>query len=190
MANPRNLFIICLLLLLVVLVWHNSPLLAQSRHRAAKKPRTMLTLTNPVSGIKVIFHDPAFINQPFHDSAWQKLSIYLPGQSKPLTMRAEEGSGYMINSDNEEQWSPDGKYMTVWDTYGILDKDHFSGQRIIFVNLELGSNTGFWTRKGSPVTTDSFRGWVKGKPHVALYASDNPAPNGKEMTEEALDVWK
>ena len=107
----------------------------------------MLTLTNLVSGIEVVFHDPAFISdRSFKDSAWKKMSIYLPGKHQPEVMDANEGSGFMVNSDADEQWSPDGQYMTVWNTYAIVGRDEFSGQAIWFVRLKDGAYVGFETK--------------------------------------------
>ena len=67
----------------------------QARHAGPKKKKPMLTLTNLVSGIKVVFHDPAFISdRSFKDSAWKKMSIYLPGKHQPEVMDANEGTGF------------------------------------------------------------------------------------------------
>ena len=173
--------------LLITLLFNASFSLGQPRRLSPKKAKPMLTLTHPVSGIKVVFDDPAFIGEPLDYSAWKKLSIYLPGQAKPLILETDEDSGYMVNDNEEEQWSPDGTYMTVWDTYSIINKDEFSGQRIAFISLKDATEVRFYSKKGSGVSTDNFRGWVKNKPHVALKAAQVPGP--KEVLEEAQDIW-
>lgn len=176
-----------ILLLLIVLLLNVSLSLGQSRRVPAKKAKPMLTLTHPISGIKVVFHDPVFINDALDESAWKRISIYLPGEAQPKTMQAQTASGYMLNGNSERRWSPDGRYMSVWDTYNITGKNEFTGQRIIFVSLKHGAEAGFFTKEGYAVSTDSFRGWVKGKPHVMLCSADALGP--EEVLEEAQNIW-
>lgn len=175
------------ILLLLIVLLNAVPSLGQSRRLPAKKAKPMLTLTNPISGIKVVFDDPAFIDDDLDESAWKRIRIYLPGETQPKILRTESTSGYMLNDDPEEQWSPDGTYMSVWDTYNITGKNEFTGQRIVFVSLKHGVEAGFSTKEGRYVSTDNFRGWVKGKPHVMLKAANALGP--EEVLEEAQDIW-
>ena len=128
----------------------------------------MITLTNPVSGIKLTFHHPAFVETPLKNSAWTEITVQTKDDT--FTVKAPEQTGYMINSDNNfnQFWSPDGKYISLYRVYGIISKEKFSGMAITFLALLYGEVVEFTAKEGKSVTTDNFSGWAKGKPHSAL----------------------
>lgn len=140
--------------------------LGQKNNVPTKNSTFMITLTNPVSGIKVTFHAPAFVEAPLRESAWTKLTIHTPDDTFTIETPAQEG--YMINSNDDAIWSPDGKYMSLYRVYSIRSKDSFSGMAIAFLDLELGERISFLTKNRLAVTTDNFQGWMKTKPHTAL----------------------
>lgn len=150
------------------LLMHSLPLLAQAPKTRPQTKKTMITLTNPVSGIKLTFRKPAFLDTPVNKSVWTEIVVQTKDDS--FTVTAPDQTGYLINDDDNYQrfWSPDGHYISLYRVYGILSKTQFSGMAITFIALEYGETVDFASKKGTTITTDNFTGWAKGKPHTAL----------------------
>lgn len=148
---------------LLILLLSGMPLLAQKR--TIKKPPAMLTITHPVSKIKLTFHDPALLEKSGDVAAWRKLTIKLPDDE--FTIEAGATNGYMVDpsSKAERSWSPDGKYIALYRPYSIVNKQTFSGISLVFLNLDYGEEVEFNDKTGIAVTKDTFYGWVRAKPH-------------------------
>lgn len=178
-----------LVVLLMALLFSNF-LMAQKR--TAKKPPAMLTITHPVSKIKLTFHDPALLEKSGEVAAWRKLTIKLPDDE--FTIEAGATNGYMVdpNVKADRSWSPDGRYIALYRAYSIADKQTFSGISLVFLNLDYGEEVDFKDRTGGEVTKDNFYGWAKNKPHrvqkgtakagvfIEALPNDEPAVNQKQ----------
>ncbi len=154
--------------LLIVALWLYYPVCGQKATTHPKNTNPTITLTNPVSGIKLTFHNPAFVETPVNNSAWKELTIHTKDDT--FTIKAPDQTGYMINnaSNFRQFWSPDGQYISLYRVYGIVSKEKFSGMALMFMALSYGEAVDFTTRTGTSITTDNFAGWAKGKPHTAL----------------------
>lgn len=162
--------------LLTILLLAGGPLRGQKSPVRPKNTKPMITLTNPVSGIKLTFHKPAFIETPLSNSAWTEVIVQTKDDT--FTMEAPDETGYLINDDDNfgQFWSPDGRYISLYRVYGIISKEQFSGMALLFMALEDGEPVAFTSKKGITVTTDNFGGWAKGKPHAALAGKDETEP--------------
>lgn len=145
----------CSVLVTMLICSHS---LAQKRS-IPKKARPMLTISHPVSKIRVILDQPAFVANDIHDSAWRRVIIYLPDKTTRIIKIKSDMSGYMLESDERKLWSPDGRYLAVWLTYGILNKDQFSGMRIVFIDLKKGEETDTIVEDGFSITSYDFKVW-------------------------------
>ncbi|CCH03211.1 hypothetical protein FAES_5212 [Fibrella aestuarina BUZ 2] len=162
----------------------NPPANGQATRRVVTRSvKPSFTMTHPVSKIKLTFHEPALLEATGEVAAWKKLTIHLPDDTFTIEARPEDG--YMIDTKagNQQSWSPDGKYLALYQPHGILDKKSFTSTSLIFIDLEYGEEIAFQTRARQSIGKDDFQGWVTGKPHVvkvggraikATTVADNP----------------
>lgn len=146
------------LLMLTLALLANSPLLAQKRN-TLRKARPTLNVSNSVSKIRVVFDQPAFINKPFVQSAWRRITIYLPDKTTKVIKTNNDMDGYMYDTDESKLWSPDGQLLAVWLVYGILSKEKFSGMRITFIDLKKGAEADSIVEDGFSTTSYGFKAW-------------------------------
>lgn len=147
---------------LVLLLFNASLSVGQSNRFSVKKP--MLTLTNPVSGITITFHDPAFTDNPLSRSVWRQLTVRIRDSTYTLKLKPTEG--YLMNKPNR-LWSPDGRYVSLYYLYNVHSKDDYSRQVLTFLDAEVGETVEFTTKDGDSLSElGSFSTWVAGKPHT------------------------
>ncbi|MEZ0608101.1 hypothetical protein ACAW74_06280 [Fibrella sp. WM1] len=164
----RNQCVVLVLVLLWAAAGINSPANGQATRRVARKSaKPSFTMTHPVSKIKLTFHEPALLEETGEVAAWKKLTIHLPDDTFTIEARPEDG--YMVDTKagNHQSWSPDGKYLALYQPHGILDKKSFTSTSLVFIDLEYGEEIAFQTRARQAIGKDDFQGWVTGKPHVA-----------------------
>ena len=156
-----------LLLLLGLFGLLSQPGHAQTaRQPVRKSAKRTFTMIHPVSKIKLTFQEPALLETTGEVAAWRKIVVHLSDDT--FTIDAGADNGYMIDtkSKNADSWSPDGKYIALYQPHSILDKKSFTSMSLVFLDLTYGEAIPFQTRDRRNVGKDDFRGWVTGKPHV------------------------
>jgi hypothetical protein len=77
--------------------------------------------------------------------------------------------GYEAYLPSEDDWSPDGRYLAIWEIINLETNKTVIG----FLDVCTGTWEGFKGRTMS-ATTDNYTGWREGQPHTMLLIGRPP----------------